>query len=228
MKRSEINREIALAIDFFESLKFKLPHWAYWSPEDWSKNSLDDSEITLNQLGWDLTDFGLGEFDETGLLLFTIRNGNPDRDKKLYCEKIMIAGENQITPRHFHAKKMEDIINRGGGKLVIELYHSGTDARLTDSKVEVSIDGLVHSFSQGEKVILGPGQSICLPPYLGHRFYGEEGRGKVMIGEVSSVNDDQNDNHFFDGVGRFPEIEEDEAPRFLLISDYHKKRTGTA
>lgn len=222
MKRSEINREIALAIDFFESLQFKLPHWGYWSPEDWSKNSLDDSEIKLNQLGWDLTDFGLGEFGKTGLLLFTIRNGNLDRDKKSYCEKIMIAGENQITPRHFHAEKMEDIINRGGGNLVIELYHSGSDARLTEKPVEVSIDGLVHSFSQGEKVSLGPGQSISLPPYLGHRFYGEEGRGKVMIGEVSSVNDDQNDNHFFDGVGRFPEIEEDEAPRFLLISDYNK------
>lgn len=222
MKRSEINREIASAIDFFESKQFRLPKWAYWSPEDWLSNTRENSEIIENQLGWDLTDFGLGNYQKSGLLLFTIRNGKHGVDGKSYCEKIMIADENQVTPRHYHYDKMEDIINRGGGVLVVELYHSKPELSKIKAPIEVKIDGLLHKFEEGEKVCLEPGQSICLPSYMYHRFYGLEGKGKVLIGEVSAVNDDQNDNHFFDEIGRFPEIEEDEAISHLLISDYKK------
>lgn len=220
MKRSEINREIVEAISFFEAMNFKLPEWGYWSPEEWKANQKDITEINSNQLGWDLTDFGLNDFKKTGLLLFTIRNGNLALDNKTYCEKIMIADEGQITPRHYHYNKMEDIINRGGGNLVIELFHS--DITLSDTKtaIEVKIDGLSNSFSEGEKIILHPGQSICFPPYLYHRFYGQAGKGKVLIGEVSAVNDDNNDNHFYEEVGRFPDIEEDVTKTHLLISDY--------
>ena len=48
-------------------------------------------EIRDNQLGCDLTDFGSGEFDAQGLLLFTLRNGstNDPRYPKPYAEKIM-------------------------------------------------------------------------------------------------------------------------------------------
>jgi D-lyxose ketol-isomerase len=55
-----------------------------------------------------------------------------------------------------------------------------------------------------------------------HRFYGEPGKGKVLVGEVSKVNDDTTDNCFYENVGRFPEIEEDEEPLHLLGSDYGK------
>jgi len=220
MKRSEINREIELAIGFFKSLQFRLPLWAYWAPGDWQSNKLDYSEIVDHKLGWDLTDLGQGNYRETGLLLFTIRNGKYGVDGKSYCEKIMIADENQVTPRHYHFNKMEDIINRGGGVLVVELFHPEQELSKKSVPIEVKIDGLIHRFQEGEKICLAPGQSICLPPYLYHRFYGQEGKGRVLIGEVSAVNDDQNDNHFFDESGRFPEIEEDEAIRYLLISDY--------
>lgn len=53
-------------------------------------------------LGWDLTDFGFGDFNKCGLILFTIRNGNFMKDKKPYAEKIMIVEELQETPMHFH------------------------------------------------------------------------------------------------------------------------------
>jgi D-lyxose ketol-isomerase len=36
------------------------------------------------------------------------------------------------------------------------------------------------------------------------------------------VNDDENDNRFYDKVGRFPEIEEDEEPVHLIVNDYAK------
>ena|SRR5690554_1431468 len=42
-------------------------------------------------LGWDITDFGSGEFYKRGLFLFTLRNGKYKVDKKPYAEKIMIV-----------------------------------------------------------------------------------------------------------------------------------------
>ena len=177
-------------------------------------------EITENMLGWDITDFGLNDYDRYGLLLFTIRNGNPKRDKKTYAEKIMLAHEGQETPLHFHWSKMEDIINRGGGNLVIELYGSTEDEELSAEPVQVSIDGIQREVAAGGRVILTPGESICLYQGLYHRFYAEPGHGDVLIGEVSQVNDDASDNRFYEKIGRFPDIEEDEEPLHLLVSDY--------
>ena len=46
--------------------------------------------------------------------------------------------------------------------------------------------------------------------------------GDVLIGEVSTVNNDLTDNIFAEPIGRFAEVEEDEAPLRLLVSDYRK------
>ena len=121
MKRSEINRYIDEARVFFAEHNFFLPVWADWSPEEWATKGDECEEIRRNQLGWDVTDFAKGDFMKEGLTLVTIRNGNVKHDNKTYCEKIMFVRENQITPTHFHWKKMEDIINRGGGTLCIKL-----------------------------------------------------------------------------------------------------------
>ena len=222
MKRSEINLLITDAKAFFSEHKFELPPWAYWNPEDWNGKADLCAEIVENMLGWDLTDFGSGEYLNCGLLLFTIRNGNPQKDKKPYAEKIMIVGENQVTPMHFHRSKMEDIINRGGGNLVIELYNSIDKGELADSEVTFKTDGIIRKVPAGGKVIVSPGESITLVQGLYHRFYGEAGKGKVLVGEVSAVNDDNTDNYFLDKLGRFPEIIEDEKPIHLLVSDYEK------
>ncbi|HAQ17638.1 MAG TPA: D-lyxose/D-mannose family sugar isomerase [Prolixibacteraceae bacterium] len=222
MKRSEINQLIAESIVFFDLMNFKLPPWAYWTPEDWKGKQETCSEITDNMLGWDLTDFGTGNFHERGLILFTIRNGNIRKDKKPYAEKAMIVEELQETPMHFHWSKMEDIINRGGGNLVLELYNSIGDNQFSDQPVVVRTDGILRTVEAGAQVILTPGESICLEQGIFHRFYGEPGKGKVFVGEVSAVNDDSNDNCFFEPVGRFPEIAEDEKPLHLLASDYQK------
>lgn len=222
MKRSEINQKIREAIQFFDELNFKLPPWGYWSLDDWKLNKETCSEIFANGLGWDLTDFGSGNFEQTGLLLFTLRNGNLERDQKPYAEKIMIVDENQITPMHFHWSKMEDIINRGGGNLLIKLYPSNEAEELADHEFEVSLDGIKKIFTPGALVKLAPGESITLTQGIYHKFYGEEGKGKVMVGEVSAVNDDHSDNRFLNAAGRFPEIEEDEAPLHLLVGDYSK------
>jgi hypothetical protein len=222
MKRSEINQILSNAKAFMAEKQFILPPWAYWSVEEWKKNRENTTEIIDNMLGWDITDFGSGDFYKIGLFLFTIRNGKFKVDRKPYAEKIMIVEEEQETPLHFHWAKMEDIINRGGGNLVIELYNSTKDDKLDITDVVVKVDGVKHIVPAGGKVVLTPGESVCLEQGMYHRFYGEAGKGKVLVGEVSMVNDDSNDNCFYEEVGRFPVIEEDELPIHLLASDYAK------
>ena len=220
MKRSEINHFIYDSIRFFDEMKFKLPPWAFWKPSDWKGKYDECQEIVDNMLGWDLTDFGMGNFMKQGLILFTIRNGNLKKDQKPYAEKIMVVRENQETPMHFHWSKMEDIINRGGGNLVIELFQKNEEEHFSDKNIMVKTDGIKRFVPPGGSLILAPGESICLEQGMYHRFYGEKGKGKVLVGEVSAVNDDKTDNRFYDPLGRFPEIEEDEPPLHLLVSDY--------
>ena len=222
MKRSEINRILGEAKQYMAEKQFILPPWSNWSVDDWKKNKAEVQEIVTNMLGWDITDFGSGDFYQRGLFLFTLRNGKFNIDKKPYAEKIMIVEENQETPLHYHMSKMEDIINRGGGNLVIELYNATADNQLGSDPVFFSTDGVKRSVEAGGKVILAPGESICLEQGMYHRFYGEAGKGKVLVGEVSMVNDDNSDNYFYEQIGRFPLIEEDEAPLHLLVSDYQK------
>ena len=220
MKRSEINNYLESAKQFFKRMNFLLPPWAYWNPEDWQDKRHACSEVFSNMLGWDITDFGSNDFLKKGLLLFTIRNGNSTKDTKPYAEKIMIAREDQVTPMHFHWNKMEDIINRGGCDLVLELYNSTKDEKLSNDDVVVKIDGVQKKCKAGEKVILTPGESIFMPQNLYHKFYGRKGTGHVLTGEVSMVNDDSTDNRFYSPAGRFPDIIEDEKPLHLLVSDY--------
>jgi len=224
MKRSEINTLLKNAVAFMADMNFKLPPFAYWSCEDWKSKGSECDVIREVMLGWDITDFGSGDFYKTGLLLFTLRNGSicDNLNKKPYAEKIMIVEENQITPMHFHWKKTEDIINRGGGNLMIKLYNSTVDEQLDDTDITVLIDGCLHTLPAGSIVKLKPGESIALTQGLYHTFWAEEGHGKVLAGEVSMVNDDSNDNRFLEPAGRFPEIEEDELPVYLLANEYMK------
>ena len=224
MKRSEINAIMREALDFLRQAQFLLPPFATWTPAEWRRKGPECREIHDQQLGWDITDFGSGDFAKTGLFLFTIRNGtladlqNPLG--KVYAEKIMIVRENQLTPTHFHHQKMEDIIARGGGNLVIRVWNATANDQLADTPVTLSMDGVRVTVAAGGTITLHPGESVCLPQRNYHRFWGEPGKGTVLVGEVSRVNDDRTDNHFHKPVGRFPEIEEDEEPLYLLYSDY--------
>jgi D-lyxose ketol-isomerase len=221
MIRSEINQIIKEMIELCAEHHFMLPPWAFWSPEDWKGKGDTCQEIINNGLGWDVTDFGSGNFEECGLTLFTLRNGNVSSGHpKTYAEKIMMVRENQVTPLHFHWKKLEDIIVRGGGNTIIVLYNSVSDVEYNNDPISVSIDGIKRTIDAGSKQVLRPGQSICLEPFLFHRFYAEPGSGTSLVGEVSQVNEDVTDNNFIEGLPRFPEIEEDEAPLHLLCTDY--------
>lgn len=223
MKRSEINRIIREGEAFMGTFGYVLPPFAHWSPSELKARGADIANITGAHLGWDITDFGLGDFERSGLFLFTARNGRMEDLKQgrgmLYAEKAMISRKDQITPLHKHVFKAEDIINRGGGTLVIELY-GDTDGVCDRNKgVTVASDGILRTLPPGGKLRLAPGESVTLLPGDWHAFWAED--DDVFVAEVSTVNDDNTDNIFDDReVSRFSGIEEDEEPFRLLVSDY--------
>jgi hypothetical protein len=224
MKRSRINEIMRAADDMIRHYGFVLPPFANWSPDQF-KARTDASAIVEARCGWDITDYGQGKFDEMGLFLFTLRNGRlADLQRgggMCYAEKLLISRQDQLSPMHTHVIKAEDIINRGGATLVIELYGSDDQGNFAwDKGGVVWCDGIKRPYGPGEKLKFAPGESVTLMPGDWHAFWGEG--GDVLIGEVSTVNDDLTDNIFREPIGRFAEIEEDEAPWHLLVSDYDR------
>ena len=234
MKRSRINAIMADAADLIARHGFALPPFAHWSPEEFRARRDEARHVIDARCGWDITDYGAGRFDEMGLFLFTLRNGRLDDLRRgggmCYAEKLLISRERQLSPMHTHVLKAEDIINRGGGTLVVELYGSGADGGFDEtSGGTVMLDGIARDYAPGERLRLAPGESVTLMPGDWHAFWGEPteagaaeagAAGDVLIGEVSTVNDDETDNIFREPIGRFAEIEEDEPPTHLLVSDY--------
>jgi D-lyxose ketol-isomerase len=223
MKRSRINEIIREGDAFIRSFGYRMPPFAYWSPEELKRSRPE--RIVGARLGWDITDYGQGKFDDLGLFLFTVRNGRAADLARgsgmLYAEKIMISRKDQLSPMHRHVVKAEDIINRGGGSLVLELFMPAADGSIDrTAEVTVPTDGVVRKLPAGGRLKLAPGESVTLLPGVWHAFWGEG--ADVLIGEVSTVNDDMTDNVFADPIGRFSTIEEDEAPLHLLVSDYDR------
>jgi len=223
MKRSEINALIDEAITLLHEQGIRLPPFAYWSPGEWNQRGTECDEIRACKLGWDVTDFGSGRFDQVGLVVFTVRNGH-HKDKKYrrkkYAEKMLIVREGQYTPMHCHRIKSEDIIVRSGGNVLCRVYNHGDDDGLLNTPVQVSLDGVRHQVNAGHTFRLSPGESITLTPFLYHEFWGEQGSGTAIVGEVSSVNDDDSDNVFYGERGRFPAIVEDVSATHKLCTDY--------
>lgn len=236
MKRSVLNGIIEDAIQFAKQKDIPLPPFAYWGPQQWREIGPEYEELVENMLGWDISDFGSGDFDKIGLTIFTFRNGNfykKDKYPKPYAEKLLIVNDGQVLPYHYHWSKMEDIINRGGGDLSLHMYNctkedfedveggrSGKPGTFDDTPVKAKIDGRTVMVPAGGEIILKPGQSITLSPGQYHTWQGVPGTGKVMLFEVSTCNDDTIDNRFHTAGGRLPVIEEDEEAKYLIFNDY--------
>ncbi|MBQ9647659.1 MAG: D-lyxose/D-mannose family sugar isomerase [Oscillospiraceae bacterium] len=224
MKRSEINAALRQMESMINEYRISLPDFCRFTPDDWRSKGHDYDEVRDNMLGWDITDYGLGKFDEVGFSLITLRNGNyymKDKYPKTYAEKLLYLNEGQYAPMHFHWSKMEDIINRAGGNVLIRVYNSNKDESIDrESDVTVHVDGRAYTVPAGTQVRLQPGQSITITPLLYHDFTVEAGGGPVLLGEVSQCNDDNADNRFEPPMGRFPTIEEDEPPYRLLCNEY--------
>lgn len=191
MRRSEINRAYLDALACFRRNGWALP------PEP----------------RWDITDFGLGDFPHCGLTLVNLAT-EPE-----YCEKLMYARQNQLTPCHAHALKKEDIICRCGA-LSVWLWSSrpGTTSEGPGDDITVNVNGSPRTFASGELLVLPAGQRVTLAPGVWHAF--APASEECIMGEVSTANDDEHDNLFADAaIGRFPGVEEDEAALVRLVSE---------
>jgi D-lyxose ketol-isomerase len=223
MKRSQINNAIKWALDLFDANNIRLPEFGYWKMDDWKAHKDDLETIKHVMLGWDITDYGLNNYDNLGGVLFTVRNGD-QKDASIgvpYAEKYILLKDGQSLPTHFHFTKTEDIINRANGVLAMKLYNALPDYEI-DYKTPVTVycDGIKRMYEAGETIKIRPGSSISLTRYMYHKFWALEGEGDLICGEVSSVNDDNVDNHFYEKLPRFSAPEEDEPALLPLCNEY--------
>lgn len=224
MKRSQVNQAIRWAEDLLNRNNIHLPDTASYAPEKWQAIKADAQTVFQTMLGWDVSDFGAGDFDRIGAVLYTVRNGLMGQEGVgvPYCEKYILMKDGQRLPKHYHVFKSEDIINRAGGVLEVMLWNTDEAGRELSSEVVIYMDGIRRAFKAGERIAILPGNSISLTPHIAHIFGPRPGSGDLVVGEVSKVNDDNTDNYFLEKVGRFPTIEEDEPACRLLCTEYPK------
>ena len=222
MKRSQINQAMRWADDYLRANNIRLPEYAYWPLETWKENAARLDVIRKVMLGWDVTDFGMDDFANIGAVLYTVRNGSIT-EKGVgvpYCEKYIVMRDGQRLPKHYHVSKTEDIINRAGGPLRVLLWNvDPTTGKQLETDVNVYMDGVLRTYGAGEEILVYPGNSISLTPYMAHIF-GPQAGTDLIAGEVSAVNDDNTDNYFLESAGRFPAIQEDEPALHLLCNEY--------
>jgi len=187
MKRSAINQAINAAKQDFEAKNWTLPP----SPR------------------WDVTDFGLGNFEANGLVLVNLA------EEAEYCEKLMWARQGMTTPAHTHKAKKEDIICRVG-ELAVVLW---PDESLTEYEtMSLKVNGQMQTYTAGSRLILKAGERVTILPGMYHEFFPIS--RTCIIGEVSTANDDANDNFFINkDIGRYASIDEDEPATIKLVSD---------
>lgn len=223
MKRSEINAAVKWADELLKKNNIRLPLYAYWDMETWKAHKSELDTVKKVMLGWDITDFGTGDFSTVGAVLYTVRNGDMN-DANVgvpYCEKYIVMKEGQRLPKHYHVFKTEDIINRANGVLAVYLWNTNEAGEQLDTDVHVFMDGIERVFKAGEEILVYPGNSISLKPHIAHIFGPKPGMGDLVVGEVSKVNDDNTDNYFLESTARFADIEEDEPALHPLCNEYH-------
>lgn len=231
LSRSVIESSIEQAIEAFARFGLALPPWALWSKQQWQQHADDPAynEVRDCMLGWDVTDFGSGRFEQIGRTLFTLRNGTTRTPgyPKSYAQKYLFDPESQRAPAHFHRGKMEDICCLAGGNICVQLQGTNPDDTPSNEPLTVRVDGVAQSVAPRAIIRLRPGQSVCIPPRTIHQFWGEEGSGLTVSMEVSSVCDDWNDNFFLEPAERFPTVVEDIAATRCLCHEYPTPaRTG--
>lgn len=159
---------------------------------------------------WDVTDFGMGEWQRHGLVLVNLA------EEPEYCEKLMYAQRGMTTPAHCHRKKKEDIISRWG-TLKVQVW-AGEPKQTQGQNFSIAVNNAPREITSGDFIVLEAGERVRLVPGVYHEFFPSS--DECIIGEVSTANDDLHDNFFVNpNIGRYPGIEEDEARLVRLISE---------
>jgi D-lyxose ketol-isomerase len=159
---------------------------------------------------WDVTDFGLGNWQQFGLVLVNLA------EEPEYCEKLMYAQKGMTTPAHCHRKKKEDIICRWG-KLAVQVW-TGLPSESQGRTFSIPVNHEPLQVKSGQVIELEAGWRVTLVPGIYHEFWPVS--DECIIGEVSTANDDMHDNIFVNSdIGRYPGIEEDEPAYIRLLSN---------
>lgn len=160
---------------------------------------------------WDVTDFGLGRWQQNALVLVNLA------EETEYCEKLMYAKAGMTTPAHCHHRKKEDIISRWG-TLRVKLWAAHPD-QCDNQSLQVKVNGQFQTVTSGSHIDLLSGSRVTLTPGIYHEFFPLT--DECIIGEVSTANDDLHDNFFVNpDIGRYPQIDEDEPALVRLLSDH--------
>ncbi len=149
----------------------------------------------------EIADFGLGEFERSGLGLLTYANNNR------YCAKELVMWPGQTCPEHRHPPvgsdpgKMETFRCRTGR---VFLYVEGAGT----TKIQAQIPaGSEPYYKVMHEIDLRPGQQYTIPPNTWHWF--QAGRDGAVVSEFSSTSRDELDEFRDTRIARIPKIEED-------------------
>ena len=225
MKRSGINKQIGEAINIIEKSGIVLPYHAHWSLGSWYQNRNLAEELRKRAIGWNITDFGSGNFSKTGVILYTPSNGifDPVTNKPIdqtYAHRYFILRDGQEIMTEHHQTKIEDIIVFAGAQLKVEVHNVGPNEELDREKeVKIMRNGIWESYTPGTVITLVPGERIRFEPRHYHRPCGHG--GTVLIEEVSMVTDDLKESRHLpeEKPMAFAQIEEDEQPIYLLCTE---------
>lgn len=134
----------------------------------------------------EISDFGLGDLDNVGLLVVTYENN--DR----YCAKELVLLPRQICPEHRHPRvngrnmgKKETFRCRYGE---VYLYVAGERTPRPKAKAPRKYKPFL---SVGHEIVLRPGDMYTLPPNSLHWF--QSGDRGAVLSEFSSTSTDGND-----------------------------------
>ena len=101
---------------------------------------------------WDVTDFGLGHWQQFGLVLVNLA------EEPEYCEKLMYARKGMTTPAHCHRKKKEDIICRWG-TLAVQVW-AGLPHESRDRSFTISVNNEPLEIKSGQVIELAAGSRV--------------------------------------------------------------------
>ena len=115
------------------------------------------------------------------------------------------------------------MLEKRGGILLIRVFNSLPDGSVDRSgDVRILMDGIESTVPAGTDVEITRGNSMTIYPGLFHLFTAKPGSGDLIVGEVSSVNDDRTDNYFEEERPRYIPVEEDCRMLFPLCNEYGK------
>jgi len=148
----------------------------------------------------EVSDFGLGDLDNIGLLVVIYENN--DR----YCAKEIVLLPRQICPEHKHppvkgksAGKQETFRCRFGE---VYLYVPGTPAPHPLARIP---ERYRQHLTIWKEIVLRPGDQYTLPPDTLHWF--QAGDKGAILSEFSSTSTDENDIWTDSRLRRQPKIE---------------------